>query len=107
MVGWLLLLVGVCVVGPIRRSPIWIPIAGFLVVLNGFMIVIGFTHPQLIGYGGSTEQLISLSVIAVGLISYFFARVVQDHGRGRELWRVRPERDASPPPGPVDIKRAT
>jgi amino acid transporter len=80
---------------PIRRSAIWIPIAGFLVILNTFMIVIGFTHPSLIGYGGGTEQLISLSVIAVGLISYFFARAVQDRQRGAELWRRTGEIDFS------------
>jgi hypothetical protein len=73
---------------PIRRSAVWVPIAAVLVVLNAFMIVIGFTHPQLIGYGGGTEQLISLSVIAIGLISYFVARVLQDRQRGAALWRV-------------------
>ncbi|MGH2873120.1 MAG: APC family permease [Solirubrobacteraceae bacterium] len=78
---------------PIRRASVWIPIAGFLVVLNGFMVVIGFTHPGLVGYGGSTEQLISLTVIAVGLISYFYARVVQDRRRSGDLWRVRSRLD--------------
>ena len=61
-----------------------------LIVVNLFMIVIGFTHPGLVGYGGGTEQLISLSVIAVGLVSYFYARVVQDRETGPELWRRRP-----------------
>jgi Amino acid permease len=74
---------------PIRLGPIWIPIAALLLAFNVFMIVVGFTHPGLVGYGGGTEQLISLSVIAVGLISYFFARVVQEGQRGRILWRVR------------------
>jgi amino acid transporter len=75
---------------PIRLGRIWIPVAAVLVAFNVFMIVIGFTHPGLVGYGGGTEQLISLSVIVLGLISYFFARVVQDGHRGRTLWRVRP-----------------
>lgn len=48
-------------------------------------IVIGFTHPALIGYGG-TEQLIALSVIVVGLLSFFFTRYVQLGLRGRRLW---------------------
>ena len=65
------------------------------------MIVIGFTHPSLVGYGGGTEQLISLSVIAVGLISYFYARVVQDRQRGRKLWRCEP-----PPDSPLATDRA-
>jgi hypothetical protein len=60
-----------------------------LLVLNTFMIVIGFSHPGLIGYGGGTEQLIALSVILVGLVSYFFARAVQDRQRGAELWRTK------------------
>lgn len=75
---------------PIRLGRIWIPVAALLLAWNVFMIVIGFTHPGLVGYGGGTEQLISLSVIAVGLISYFYARVVEDRQRGRRLWRVRP-----------------
>jgi amino acid transporter len=73
----------------VRRSRIWIPISVLLIAINLFIIVIGFTHPSLVGYGGGTEQLISLSVIAVGLISYFFTRVVQERQRGAELWRVK------------------
>ncbi|MFZ0387409.1 MAG: APC family permease [Solirubrobacteraceae bacterium] len=75
---------------PIRLRSIWIPITVALIVVNLFMIVIGFTHPGLVGYGGGTEQLISLSVIAVGLVSYFYARVVQDRETGPGLWRRRP-----------------
>ena len=73
---------------PIRLSRAWIPIAAILVLFNVFMIVIGFTHPALVGYGGGTEQLISLSVIVVGLLSYFFTRYVQLGVRGRALWRA-------------------
>jgi hypothetical protein len=54
------------------------------------MIVIGFTHPALIGYGGGTEQLIALSVVVVGLASYFFTRRVQLGLRGRRLWQDAP-----------------
>ena len=46
------------------------------------------THPALVGYGGSTEQLISLSVIVVGLASFFYALVIQDRQR-RGLLRDR------------------
>ena len=76
---------------PIRLGRVWVPIAVVLVAVNVFMVAIGFTHPGLVGYGGSTEQLISLSVIAVGLISFFYARVVEDGHRGRALWRIRRE----------------
>jgi amino acid transporter len=73
---------------PIRLSRPWIPIAALLIAFNLVMIGIGFTHPALVGYGGLTEQLISLSVIAVGLVSFFYARVVQD-GQRRGLLRQR------------------
>lgn len=92
---------------PIRLRAVWVPVAAVLVVLNVAMIVIGFTHPGLVGYGGGTEQLISLSVIAVGLISYFFARVVQEGDRGRALWQAAPS--ASPPaptPAPMGASPA-
>lgn len=72
---------------PVKLARIWIPVAALLVAFNVLMIVIGFTHPALIGYGGGTEQLIALSVIAVGLVSYFFTRYVQLGVRGRRLWR--------------------
>jgi hypothetical protein len=65
-----------------------------LLVFNLFMIVIGFTHPALIGYGGGTEQLIALSVIVVGLVSYFFTRRVQLGVRGRRLWQDAPDSPA-------------
>ena len=87
---------------PIRLAGVWIPIAALLGLFDLFMIVIGFTHPGLVGYGGGTEQLISLSVIAVGVISYLFARAVQDGQRGRALWRGGPARTDAPvaaPPG--------
>jgi amino acid transporter len=75
---------------PIRLGKVWIPIAWFLVAFNVFMIVIGFTHPSLVGYGGSTEQLLSLSVIVVGFLSYLYARVVQDKQRFSDIWGVTP-----------------
>lgn len=79
---------------PIRLGRVWIPIAVGLIAFNVFMIVIGFTHPALVGYGGGTEQLISLTVIAVGLVSYFYARVVEDRVTGRRLWRCPPPKDS-------------
>jgi amino acid transporter len=72
---------------PVRLRRVWVPIACLLVAFNVFMIVIGFTHPSLVGYGGGTEQIISLSVIVVGLVSYFAARYVQLGVRGSSLWR--------------------
>jgi hypothetical protein len=80
---------------PIRLARAWIPVAALLIVFNLFMIVIGFTHPALIGYGGGTEQPIALSVIAVGLVSFFFTRYVQLGVHGKRLLRDTP---ASPAP---------
>lgn len=78
---------------PIKLAKAWIPIAVMLLAFNVFMIVIGFTHPALIGYGGGTEQLIALSVIAVGLVSFFYTRYVQMGVRGKALWRDTPAGD--------------
>jgi amino acid transporter len=41
----------------IRLRSAWIPVAALLVLFNIVMIVIGFTHPGLVGYGGATEQV--------------------------------------------------
>jgi amino acid transporter len=81
----------------VRLGAVWVPIAAALVAFNVLMIVIGFTHPALVGYGGSTEQLISLSVVVVGLVSFFVARYVQLGVRGRNLWRRAPEAPSAPP----------
>ena len=74
-------------VRPIRLSNKWIPVAWLLIVFNAAMILIGFTHPALVGYGGLTEQLIALSVIVIGLLSFFYARIVQDGERHNLLRR--------------------
>jgi hypothetical protein len=71
------------------------------VLFNVFMIVIGFTHPALVGYGGGTEQLISLSVIVVGLLSFFLTRYFQLGVRGRALWRA-----AAPTSAPAAVGSA-
>jgi amino acid transporter len=72
---------------PIKLSRAWIGVAALLIVFNIVMIAVAFTHPALVGYGGGTEQLISLSVIVVGLVSYFFTAYVQRGVRGAALWR--------------------
>lgn len=87
---------------PIRLGKGWIPVAVFLVAFNVFMVVIGFTHPALVGYGGTTEQLISLSVIVVGFLSYFYARVIQDKQHGKQLWHAAPPETSVPKPIPSE-----
>jgi amino acid transporter len=77
-------------VRPVRLSKVWIPVAALLVLFNGAMIGIGFTHPGIVGYGGTKEQLIALSVIVVGLLSFFYARMVQDGQRKGLMRRTTP-----------------
>jgi amino acid transporter len=73
---------------PLRLGRGWVPVAGCLVLVNGAIIVMGLTHPGLIGYGGSTARIIGLSIIPVGLACYFFTKMVQHGVRGRALWRT-------------------
>jgi amino acid transporter len=83
---------------PVKLARAWIPVAVLLLVFNVFMIVIGFTHPALVGYGSGTEQVIALSVIAVGLVSFFYTRYVQLGVRGKRLWRDAPADSPAPVP---------
>jgi amino acid transporter len=70
-------------------GPIWVPIACTLVAINAVIIAVGMSHPDLIGYGGPTARIIGLSVIPVGLLSYFLGTAVQKGVRGQALWRRR------------------
>lgn len=63
---------------PIRRSAIWLPIAAACIVLNVFVILIGVTHPELAGYGGSRETLIGVGILLLSIVLYVIRRVVQD-----------------------------
>jgi amino acid transporter len=73
---------------PIRLGRGWVPIAACLVLVNSAIIVMGLTHPGLIGYGGSTARIIGLCLLPLGLVCYFFTKVVQHGVRGRALWRT-------------------
>jgi hypothetical protein len=70
-------------------------VAGVLAIFNAVMIVVGFSNPGLVGYGGRTEQMISLSVIVIGLISYVWRQTIQEKAGF-------PMRDFSPLDTPVD-----
>jgi amino acid transporter len=72
---------------PIRLGNAWIAVAGFLAVYNLILLVVGFLHPEDGGYGGATEQLIGVSILASSLLLFVFRRVVQDRSslRLREL----------------------
>jgi amino acid transporter len=63
---------------PLRLQRPWLFVAGLLAIFNAVMIVVGFSNPGLVGYGGRTEQIISLSVIVLGLISYVWRQTFQE-----------------------------
>lgn len=65
-------------VRPLRLSWPWLFIAGILALFNAVMIIVGFANPGLVGYGGRTEQIIALGVIAIGLLSYVWRQTVQE-----------------------------
>jgi len=73
----------------------WLFVAGLLAIFNAVMIVVGFSNPGLVGYGGRTEQMISLSVIVIGLISYVWRQTFQEK-------TGFPMHDLSPLDVPVD-----
>jgi amino acid transporter len=63
---------------PLRLPWPWLFVAGALAIFNAVMIVVGFSNPGLVGYGGRTEQIISLSVIVLGLASYVWRQTFQE-----------------------------
>jgi amino acid transporter len=63
---------------PITVSSIWLPIAGFLCVLNAFFLVVGALAPKLNGYGTWTDFWIGIAVLIGSLILFVYRRVVQD-----------------------------
>lgn len=63
---------------PIRLGPAWLVIAGALVAFNLALIVIGALNPGIAGYGGTTDQLIGLAILAAALVMFAVRRLVQD-----------------------------
>lgn len=86
---------------PIRLANGWIMVAGFLAVYNAILLVVGFLHPEDGGYGGSTEQLIGVGILASSLVLFVFRRVVQD----RSSLRLR-EPSADGPPEAAEVAPA-
>ena len=63
---------------PIRLAAIWLPIAGLLAAANlAFIIWGGFVYADKYGYGWDKTR-IGLIVLAVGLLLYFYRRLVED-----------------------------
>ncbi len=72
---------------PIKLGPIWTPIAAILAVWCLILTIVGFGWFQTAagGYGGTKEKIIGLAVLAIGLLLFFFRRIVQD--REMPHWR--------------------
>ncbi len=87
---------------PIKLGAIWTPIAGVLAVWCLILTIVGFGWFQTAagGYGGTKEKVIGVGVLAIGLLLFFFRRIVQDKERihWREDTPLLPE---STPPAPV------
>jgi len=72
---------------PIKLGAIWTPIAGILAVWCLILTIVGFGWFQTAagGYGGTKEKVIGLAVLALGILLFFFRRLVQD--KERIHWR--------------------
>ena len=82
---------------PIRLSQYWTPIAAVLCLLFVVFSVVGIGWFQNAagGYGGTKEKVIGFAILGVGLLLFFFRRIVQD----REMPHWREETPTMPPPG--------
>lgn len=65
---------------PIRLSRIWLPIAALLVPLDAVLLVVGFLNPGDAGYGGVTEQVIGVAILALSVVLFVYRRKIQDRG---------------------------
>ena len=72
---------------PIKLGGIWTPIAGLLAVWCLILTIVGFGWFQNAagGYGGTKEKVIGVGVLVIGLLLFFFRRLVQD--KERIHWR--------------------
>lgn len=70
---------------PVKRAPIWIPIAVVLAVSNAFLIVLGVRYSGVAGYGGLKDALIGTAVLASSLLLWAYRRIIQD----RQPLRIR------------------
>ena len=90
---------------PIKLGAIWTPIAGILAVWCLILTIVGFGYFQTAagGYGGSKEKVIGVGVLVIGVLLFFFRRVVQDKERihWREDTPTMPEGSSSGVGAPV------
>jgi amino acid transporter len=63
---------------PINVGRLGIPLAIALAIYTLGLLIVGFFSPADAGYGGLTEQVIGLAVLALPLLLWAYRRVVQD-----------------------------
>ena len=80
---------------PVRLSRSWIPIAVLLTLVNVVFVVVGALNPGIAGYGGRTDQVIGVAILAASIVLFLVRRVVQD----RQPLRLREETPAVPGDG--------
>ncbi len=66
---------------PIKVASGWLPVAGFLCVVNALFLVVGALAPKLNGYGTWTDFGIGVGILFASLLLFFFRRIVQDGER--------------------------
>jgi amino acid transporter len=84
---------------PIKLGRAWVPIALLLTLYNSILLVVGFFSPKDAGYGGLTEQLIGVGILASSLALFGFRRLVQD----RTSLRLKEDVPAEPVAAPATI----
>jgi amino acid transporter len=89
---------------PIRLGAPWLPIAAVLALVNTILLVVGFFDPEDAGYGGLTEQLIGVAILASSLVLFVFRRIVQDRTSLR-LREVVPQLPSDLPAGASTASR--
>ena len=90
---------------PIKVAPIWLPIAGLLVVANLVFLIVGAGSPKLNGYGTWGDFWIGIAVLGISIVLYVFRIVVQDRHplRWREETPKLPPEDVAAPQAPAVV----
>ena len=66
---------------PIKVGPVWLWIAGVLVVFNTALVIFGILNPTLTGYGTWTDMFIGVGVLIASVLLFFYRRIVQDKSK--------------------------
>ena len=71
---------------PIKKSGIWVPIAGVLAVFNLILVIDGVLDQKVASYIGYYEfkglpLLLGVGVLVAAVLLYFYRRVVQDKAK--------------------------